>query len=814
MTPRRQALLWAALPLLLLAPPQWWLGLRLADQLDLEERARARVMLESQARSLQRSLDRLEGKLDSLAVFAAERTADGRAMDPASFQTFASGLHAGSDWIRAYQLVEDGVIRHVYPLKGNEVAQGYNLLTAPLSVHGTDIDRALQTGRTTLTGPLELIQGGIGIVLRKPVGKGRDGPARLAGVVLNLQPLLAESGISEPLMHGLRLAIRRSSGEVFFGAPAVFAQQPVLSRVSLPEGYWELAAVPAPGWRASSDRLVLWFELFGNLFVVVLCGLFYALARSRTLLEETVRQRTAALRAGEQQYRELVEHANSIILRWDAAGRITFLNEYGQRFFGYAPSEIRGRHVLETIVPPTESSGRDLQQLMDQILSDPAAFERNTNENVRRNGERVWVAWTNRIVRDAQGAIAEILSVGTDVTEQRRAEAALRESEERYRRTLDNSLESFQLIGFDWRYLYLNHAAAVQNRRPNSELLGRTMPEAWPGIEASEVFGLLRRCMEQRQAFHEEKEFHFADGSSGWFDVRVQPVPEGIFVLSIDISERKQAEHELRLLNESLEHKIAERTRDLSEATERARSADRLKSAFLATMSHELRTPLNSIIGFTGIILLELAGPLNEEQKKQLGMVQVSARRLLELINDVLDISRIEAGEMRMAAEPFDLAASARKVVAMIEPLAEKKGLALVARVADNLPALTGDARRVEQILLNLLGNAVKFTEAGTVTLTVEAAADDRVKGPAVRLRVADTGIGIKPEDMSWLFQPFRQVDSALSRTHDGTGLGLAICRRLATLMGGVIDAESIWEQGSVFTVTLPEHPPGEENAP
>ena len=169
---------------------------------------------------------------------------------------------------------------------------------------------------------------------------------------------------------------------------------------------------------------------------------------------------------------------------------------------------------------------------------------------------------------------------------------------------------------------------------------------------------------------------------------------------------------------------------------------------------------------------------------------------------------------MRMAAEPFELAASARKVVAMMAPLAEKKGLALVAHVADDLGVMTGDARRVEQILLNLLGNAVKFTEAGTVTLTVEAAADDRVNGPAVRLRVADTGIGIKPEDMSWLFQPFRQVDSALSRTHDGTGLGLAICRRLATLMGGVIDAESTWGRGSVFTVTLPRQPPGEENAP
>lgn len=250
----------------------------------------------------------------------------------------------------------------------------------------------------------------------------------------------------------------------------------------------------------------------------------------------------------------------------------------------------------------------------------------------------------------------------------------------------------------------------------------------------------------------------------------------------------------------------------MAEARQAAEAADRLKSAFLATMSHELRTPLNSIIGFTGIILQELAGPLNDEQKKQLGMVQGSARHLLALINDVLDISKIEAGELTVAVEPFDLAASIRKVAGIITPLAEKKGLALTVNVADGVGAMMGDARRVEQILLNLLGNAIKFTEAGSVTLTVEPVADHvPVEGaaprPAVRLRVADSGIGIKPEDMAMLFIPFRQVDSAMTRQHDGTGLGLAICRRLAALMGGRIEAESRWGEGSEFIVTLPLRP-------
>ncbi|MDO8386859.1 MAG: transporter substrate-binding domain-containing protein [Polaromonas sp.] len=253
---------------------------------------------------------------------------------------------------------------------------------------------------------------------------------------------------------------------------------------------------------------------------------------------------------------------------------------------------------------------------------------------------------------------------------------------------------------------------------------------------------------------------------------------------------------------------------ELGVAKEAAEAADRMKSAFLATMSHELRTPLNSIIGFTGIVLQGLAGPLNDEQARQLGMVRDSSRHLLALINDVLDISRIEAGELGVASAPFDLVASIRKVIGIVGPLADRKGLSLDVRLAPDVDGMTGDARRVEQILLNLLGNAIKFTELGGVTLDVSLLAGWQA-GPAqalaaaVRMSITDTGIGIRPEDMAMLFKPFRQVDSVLSRKHEGTGLGLAICRRLAGLMGGTIDAESVWQQGSVFSVTLPLGPTG-----
>lgn len=394
------------------------------------------------------------------------------------------------------------------------------------------------------------------------------------------------------------------------------------------------------------------------------------------------------LAESEQNYRELVELANSIILRWDAEGRITFLNDYGQRFFGYSLEEIIGRHVMETLVPDTDSEGRDLKSLMQQICANPRAFEHNINENVKRNGERVWIAWTNKFVSDTAGNIQEIFSIGSDITEQREAELAVQE------------------------------------------------------------------------------------------------------------------------LNATLEQRVIERTEELKTALVRAEAADKIKSAFLATMSHEFRTPLNSIIGFTGIILQGLAGPLNEEQAKQLNMVRGSARHLLELINDVLDISKIEAGQMEVHPAPFDLDESLERVVASVRPMAEKKGLALAMSIKDDIGQMVSDRRRLEQIMLNLINNAIKFTEKGGIQLTISSATleatDSGQARAAVQFCVKDSGMGIKPEDLGNLFQAFHQVDSGLTRQYEGTGLGLAICRRLAALLGGEVTATSEWGHGSEFTVTLP----------
>lgn len=503
----------------------------------------------------------------------------------------------------------------------------------------------------------------------------------------------------------------------------------------------------------------------------------------------------------ERKYRELVENANSIILRWSADGYITFLNEFGQRFFGYSAEEILGRHVMHTIVPPIETGGRNLERVVAEIVANPQASE-NVNENIRRSGERVWIAWTNRIVRDPQGNVVEFLSIGTDVTDRQRAEARLRESEQhlleaqRIAQTgswkLDfraNALkwsdQIYEIFGVDRSTFAHSYDAFIAFVHPSDR-------ERLEAAQQAAVAGHARLDIEHRIVLRDGTEKVVHELANVKFDDSGHPVALEGTVHDITDRVRMETEREMR---------------------HRAEAADRIKSVFLATMSHELRTPLNSIIGFTGILLQGLAGPLNQEQNKQLEMVRMSARHLLALVNDVLDISKIEAGQLEITRRSFDVRRSIDKVLAIIAPQARAKGLELLAQMDPELGVGVGDERRFEQVLLNLLSNAVKFTETGTVMLKGESVAEQEFatgaeRVPALRVQVCDTGIGIKPEDQTLLFQPFRQVESGLARHHDGTGLGLAICRRLVELMGGTIEVESEWRKGSVFTVTLPRSAP------
>lgn len=278
-------------------------------------------------------------------------------------------------------------------------------------------------------------------------------------------------------------------------------------------------------------------------------------------------------------------------------------------------------------------------------------------------------------------------------------------------------------------------------------------------------------------------------------------------VISIihDVTERTRAEEEIRLLNASLEERVAQRTRalltmneELIEANVRLDDAMRARGDFLNAMSHELRTPLNSIIGYSDLLVRGINGELPEEQRKHAELILGAGRHLLDLVNEVLDHSAIEAGTMTVERRPVDVRHVVRSAIDLVAHMAQRKGLTLSWHVADDVPALTTDGRRLKQVLLNLLGNAIKFTEVGSVDLAV------RREGHFVKLVVTDTGRGIAPDHLPRVFEQFFQAPQSDVAKSEGTGLGLTVSRNLAEMLGGELTATSELGAGSAFTVSLP----------
>jgi signal transduction histidine kinase len=281
-------------------------------------------------------------------------------------------------------------------------------------------------------------------------------------------------------------------------------------------------------------------------------------------------------------------------------------------------------------------------------------------------------------------------------------------------------------------------------------------------------------------------------------DVAVRALQDAREHLERMVSERTS---ELESRNKSLQAAVGElelANERVSTAYEALKEADRAKDDFLANMSHELRTPLNSIIGFSGVLQQGLAGPLDDEQLEQIGMINTSGRRLLELVNDILDLASIEAGRARMALEEFDVGGAAAAAVELVRPLADAKDLSIEYTVAADVGGMYSDPRRVGQILVNLLGNAVKFTPEGGVTL------EARRDGGRVTFVVTDTGLGVPHELKDRVFEEYFQVNDASNGKPWGTGLGLSLSRRLARLLGGDLELTRSSASGSAFTLWLP----------
>jgi PAS domain S-box-containing protein len=414
-----------------------------------------------------------------------------------------------------------------------------------------------------------------------------------------------------------------------------------------------------------------------------------------------------------------------------------------------------------------------------------------------------------RLLDELAADISLALEIHRNEMERLRVESSLRESEGRFRQLAENIREVFWLSTPD--------KAQIIYVSPGYELIwGRSCqslyaaPREWlDAVHPEDRSRVLDAALKDQQSGTYDQEYRIVrpDGGIRWIRDRAFPVRDAngeiyrVAGIADDITARKQAEEALKRSHEELEAKVAERTRELLDANVKLKDIDRLKSQFLANMSHELRTPLNAIIGFSQLMHDDkVDGPVSPAQKEYLGDILTSAAHLLQLIDDVLDLSKVESGRMEVQNSTFGIDEIIVEVAQTIAPMISTKELNLIREVPVDLGPVTSDRRKLLQILLNLASNAVKFTERGVIRIRCE------IVSSTLRIDVSDTGIGIRPADLSLLFQPFSQVDDSLRKRHIGTGLGLYLSRRLAHLLGGEITVESEYGKGSTFRVEIPIH--------
>lgn len=503
------------------------------------------------------------------------------------------------------------------------------------------------------------------------------------------------------------------------------------------------------------------------------------------------KQAEEGLRQGEERFRSLVEATVAIVWNTPESGEFETDQPGWSAFTGQTFDQLKGWGWLNAVHPDDRAN---TTQVWKTAITSRHLYQ--VEHRLRRHdGEYRHMLVRAVPVLAKEGGIREWIGVHTDVDPEKRAEAAVREAEERVRLLLESSGEGIYGINMKGKCTVINRAAAAMLGYRVEEILGKRLhplihhshPDGTPYPEADcpiyRSFRAGEACRVDNEVFWRRDGTAFSTEYSSYPLRGGDGQIEGAVVNFTDITKRKQVE------------------RELVRAKEAAQAATQAKSEFLANMSHEIRTPLNGIIGMTE---LALDTELNADQQEYLGMVKLSADHLLTVINDILDFSKIEAGKLDLDIIEFRIRDALDDTMATLAMRAHKKGLELADHVAADVPeVVVGDPHRLCQVVVNLIGNAIKFTDRGEAVLRVEVQSRSE-QGVCLHFAVSDTGIGIHPEQQQKLFKAFSQADTSTTRKYGGTGLGLAISARLAQLMGGEIWLESEAGRGSTFHFTLP----------
>jgi PAS domain S-box-containing protein len=486
-------------------------------------------------------------------------------------------------------------------------------------------------------------------------------------------------------------------------------------------------------------------------------------------------------------FREFIEDTDDLVTCVDREGRFRYVNRIAEKIMGIGPEACIGRSAFDWVHPEDrEKTRRSLEEWIRAGLRRATIENRLVNA---RTGQAFQMLWTLSFHYDEGGTLIRINSIGRNITERKLAEEALRKSESFNRSIIQSSRDCIKVLDFEGRIRFMNRGGQALLGIDNLSLyLNQGYADLWDEAQRPQVLRALERAR-GGETVSFQGGLPTLNGEPKWWDMVVSPIQdaegrmEGILVVSRDITEWKRTE-------------IA-----LERAKESAEAASRAKSQFLAVMSHEIRTPMNAIMGMTD---LTLETDLTDRQREYLEMVRSSSEHLLALINDILDLSRIEAGKVEIVHRPFRLRESMAEIVRTFSIRARDRGLDLVYHVDEDVPDdLAGDVGRLRQVVYNLVANGIKFTPRGEVL--VHIALMDAVPGTATLcIQVADTGIGVPAEKQAEIFDPFIQADASISRPYEGAGLGLPISRSLARMMGGNLRLESEPGGGSTFGATLP----------